>query len=197
MARPDITTIRTGSDLKQWYWRKAELVVHARTLGLKRTGAKFTLLDRIAHFLDTGARDLPKAQAAKPTSTFEWHSAELTPETVLTDSYRNTQNVRRFFKAHLGPKFVFSIPFMAWLTENSGKTLNDACEAWRQLQAEKRNPGWQSDIKAHNQFNQYTRDILAAHPDLSMDGVRRIWSLKIQYPSADGRHVYDPADLTL
>ncbi|ABD53605.1 DUF6434 domain-containing protein [Jannaschia sp. CCS1] len=195
--RPDIADIRTGADLRQWYWRKDELVAHARTLGLKRSGAKFTILDRIAHFLDTGARDLPEAPAPKPTSDFDWHSAKLTPDTILTDSYKNTQNVRRFFKAQLGPRFAFSIPLMAWLKENSGKTLSDACAVWRDLQAERRRPGWQSDIKGHNQFNQYTRDFLAAHPDLGMDDVRRVWARKIQQPSPDGRHIYEPSDLDL
>lgn len=194
-TRPDIATTQTGADLKQWYWRKDELASHARSLGLKQSGAKFTILDRIAHFLDTGQRDLPKVTAPKPTSHFDWHSAQLTPETPLTDNYRNSQNVRRFFKQHLGPRFAFSIPFMAWLTENTGKTLADACAYWHHLENAKRTPGWQSAIKDHNQFNQYTRDILAENPALTMDDVRRIWALKIQRPSPTGRHVYDRSDL--
>ncbi|WP_224813577.1 DUF6434 domain-containing protein [Hasllibacter sp. MH4015] len=197
MARPSIATCTTGADLKQWYWRKAELVDHARTLGLRTTGAKFDILDRIAHFLDTGQRDLPKAKPAKPTSAFDWHSAALTPDTVLTDSYRNTQNVRRFFKAQLGQKFTFSIAFMDWLKANAGKTLADACDAWRVLEARKKDPNWQTQIRPHNQFNQFTRDILADNPDLDMDAVRRIWARKIERPSPDGRHVYDPSDLSL
>lgn len=194
-SRPGIETIRTGADLRQWYWRKDELSVHARTIGLKQSGAKFTILDRIAHFLDTGERDLPTLAKPKPTSRFDWHSADLTPETVLTDSYRNTQNVRRFFKEHLGPHFAFSIPFMAWLSSNHGKTLAEACAYWQKLQVKQRKPGWQSEIKDHNQFNQYTRDFLADNPDLGMDDVRRVWARVIQRPSPTGRHIYDPKDL--
>lgn len=196
-ARPDIASLHKGADLKQWYWRKDELIAHARTLGLKRTGAKFTILDRIAHYLDTGVRDLPGDKAAKPASNVDWHSADLTPDTVLTDSYKNTQNVRRFFKAQLGANFAFSIPFMEWLKANTGKTLREACEVWQELEAAKRRPGWQSDIKDHNQFNQYTRDFLAAHPELGMEDVRRVWAKKIQLPSPDGRHVYARGDLDL
>jgi hypothetical protein len=194
-ARPDITTFTSGAELKTWYWRKDELVAHARTLGLKQSGAKFTLLDRITHFLDTGARDLPKPHPVKTTSTFDWHSAPLRPETVITDSYRNTQNVRRFFKDQLGETFSFSIPFMEWLKANTGKTLADACIEWSVLQAAKRTLGWQSDIKAHNQFNQYTRDFLADNPDLGMDDVRRAWARVIARPSATGRHTYARTDL--
>lgn len=194
-ARPDIASIRSGSDLKQWYWRKDELVAHARTLGLKRTGAKFTILDRIAHYLDTGEQDVPNNPQPRPTSGFDWHNANLTPDTRLTDSYRNTQNVRRFFKTHLGEGFSFSIAFMEWLKLNTGKTLEEACTHWRILKDAERTPGHQTQIKAHNQFNQYTRDFLADNPDLGMDDVRQAWAKVIARPSPTGRHIYDPSDL--
>lgn len=64
------------------------------------------------------------------TRSFDWHSAELTPQTVITDSYRNTQNVRRFFKAHIGADFKFNRPLMAWMKQNTGKPLSDAIEAY-------------------------------------------------------------------
>ena len=52
--RPDIRSIKDSAELRRWYWRKAELVNRARELNLKTTASKFELLDRIAHFLDTG-----------------------------------------------------------------------------------------------------------------------------------------------
>ncbi|MEH6646819.1 DUF6434 domain-containing protein [Sulfitobacter sp.] len=50
---------------------------------------------------------------------------------MITDSYRNTQNVRRFFKIQIGPEFKFNRPFMAWLKKNSGLTFGDAVVAYR------------------------------------------------------------------
>jgi len=194
-ARPDISTLKTGSDLRRWYWRKAELVDHARSLGLRTSGGKFEILDRIAHFLDTG--EAPRAKPRKASSRFDWHGADLTPETRITDSYRNTQNVRRFFKSQVGEGFKFNIEFMAWMKANTGRTLAEACDEYRAMRAREAAPGFQSQIADHNQFNQYTRDFLAANPKLGLDDVRRVWAQKIQQPSETGRHTYDPSDLEL
>ncbi|MEO0669457.1 MAG: DUF6434 domain-containing protein [Pseudomonadota bacterium] len=191
--RPDMAAVMTGAELRRWYWRKDELLAHAKRLGLKTTGGKFLILDRIAHHLDTGATEFPGDIVAKPTSTFDWHSAALTDATVITDSYRNSQNVRRYFKSRLGDRFTFNIAFMDWMRANTGKTLADACAAYGTMQVAK----GQTKIRDHNQFNQYTRDFLADNPDLGMDDVRRVWARKIKLPSDTGRHRYAREDLNL
>ncbi|MEO0945731.1 MAG: DUF6434 domain-containing protein [Pseudomonadota bacterium] len=191
--RPDIGGIKTGRELRRWYWLKSELVEAAKAHGLKTTGGKFQILDRIAHFLDTGERQFPGDKSVKPSSDFDWHAAPLDDATVITDSYKNSQNVRRYFKFRLGDSFKFNTPFMEWMRSNAGKTLADACEVYPALKAGK----GQSQIKDHNQFNQYTRDFLADNPDLGMDDVRRIWAEKRKLPSETGRHRYHPKDLDL
>ena len=196
-TRPDIETIQSGAELRRWYWRKAELIEQARRLELKTTSGKFVILDRIAHFLDTGERHFPGDAKIKPASRFDWHREPLNRQTEITDSYKNTQNVRRFFKAAVGDDFKFNIAFMEWMRSNAGKTLGDACDAYRAMKASEQQPGYRTTIKDHNQFNQYTRDFLDDNPDLGMDDVRRIWALKIKLPSETGRHVYDRSDLDL
>lgn len=42
-----------------------------------------------------------------------------------------SQKVRRFFKLHLGEDFHFNRPYMAWMKENVGKTLEDAIEEFK------------------------------------------------------------------
>lgn len=196
-GRPDITSITSGAELRRWYWLKSELEAQAKATGVRATGGKYTILDRLAHFLDTGETIWPGDVRSKPRSSFDWHSAPLTPETVITDSYRNTQNVRRFFKAHAGESFKFNIAFMAWMKDNCGKTLADAVAEYHRLKAEAAKPGFQSEIAHHNQFNQYTRDFLADNPEKGMDDVRKYWALKRDMPSEDGRHVYHRSDLDL
>jgi len=196
-TRPKIGSIKTGAELRRWYWRKDELIAHARRLGLKTSSGKFVILDRIAYFLDTGEKSLPAETGAKPTSKFDWQNAALSPATVITDNYKNTQNVRRYFQREFGPEFKFNIALMDWIKDNVGRTLADACEAYRAIQVQSNTPGFKTKIKSHNQFNQYTRDFLEDNQDLGMDDVRRIWALKIQMPSADGRHVYERSDLLL
>lgn len=196
-SRPDIEQISTGGELRRWYWRKDELVAYARKVGVKRTSGKFVILDRLAHFLDTGQTVYPGDQSVTATSKFDWHTEALTPDTILTDSYKNTQNVRRFFRAQLGDSFKFNIAFMEWMKSNTGKPLRDACTAYLEHKAAQQTDGHQTQIKDHNQFNQYTRDFLADNPTLGMSDVRKVWALKIQLPSESGRHVYEPSDLDL
>ncbi len=66
---------------------------------------------------------------------FDWHSAKITRATPITSSYRNTQNVRRFFKAECGDGFKFDRSFMAWLKGAVGMTMADAVDEWRRRQA--------------------------------------------------------------
>lgn len=196
-SRPDITQLTTSAELRRWYWLKDELVAEAKRLGLRTTGGKFTVLDRIAHFHDTGTMTWPGDAKTKASSKFDWHSAQLTPDTVITDSYKNSQNVRRFFKQHADPAFKFNIAFMAWMKENVGATLADAVTAYHHQKKAAASPRHQSKIADHNQFNQYTRDFLADNPEMGLKEVRYFWALKRQLPSQDGRHRYDPSDLSL
>jgi len=195
--KPKIERITTGTDLKQWYWLKSDLIAEAKRRGLKTSGAKFDILNRIAHFLDTGEAEVTIQKPRLKRSKFDWHCETLTPETPLTNSYKNTQNVRRFFKSQLGEGFKFNIEFMAWLKSNEGKTLADACIEYKAMKQREADPNFQSKIAPHNQFNQYTRDFLTENPNLGMDDVRRVWARKIALPSKNGRHVYDPSDLDL
>lgn len=196
-TRPEITKLTDSAELRRWYWTKDELLSECRRLGLKMSGGKFVLLDRIAHFHETGETVFPGDKRAKVTSDFDWHSAPLTLETVITDSYKSSQNVRRFFQAQVGDRFKFNIAFMAWMRNNVGKTLADAVQAHQEIMAEAGKPGFRTTIEDHNQFNQYTRDFLADNPTLGMKDVRHYWALKRARPSKDGRHRYDPSDLTL
>ncbi|MEM9269193.1 MAG: DUF6434 domain-containing protein [Pseudomonadota bacterium] len=196
-ARPAIETITSEAELRRWYWLKSELEAEAKRVGVRTTGGKFTILDRLCHRLETGEQSWPGDVRHRPKSKFDWHSAPLSPETVITDSYKNSQNVRRFFKSQVGEGFNFSIPLMDWMRTNTGKTLADAVEAYHALQAQARAPGARSTIARDNQFNQYTRDFLADNPGAGLDAVRKYWALKTALPSEDGRHRYERSDLKL
>lgn len=71
---------------------------------------------------------------------FDWHSAKLTRATTITAGYRNTQNVRRFFKAACGTAFKFDRGFMAWMKAATGKTLADAVTEWVKREADRAKP---------------------------------------------------------
>jgi hypothetical protein len=70
-------------------------------------------------------------------SGFDWHCSRITRATPITPDYRNTQNVRRFFKAQCGAHFKFDRPFMAWMKAGTGKTMGDAAAEWLRREKKK------------------------------------------------------------
>lgn len=63
-------------------------------------------------------------------SGFDWHSDQIGDNTPVTDSYRNTQNVRRFLTGACGPGFRFDRTFMAWIKNGQPKTMGDVAAEW-------------------------------------------------------------------
>jgi len=66
-----------------------------------------------------------------------WHSHPLTAKTRIDSSYKNTQNVRRFFKKKCGDHFKFDRAFMAWMKESVGVELGEAVKEWNQREQDK------------------------------------------------------------
>lgn len=71
-------------------------------------------------------------------SSFDWHGGRVTRATPVTGSYRNTQNVRRFFKSECGDDFKFDRGFMAWIKTGAANTMGEAADEWRRRNAAKR-----------------------------------------------------------
>jgi Domain of unknown function (DUF6434)/SAP domain-containing new25 len=192
--RPPIEAVKSGAEIKDWYWLKTEAVNHARILGLSTAGGKFDIIDRIANYLDGKLPATPrKPGPAFKGPGFDWHGAPLSRQTIITAHYRNTQNVRRFFIAQIGRHFSFNIAFMAWMKANAGKTLGDAAAEWNRTHALVK-AGQKPDIPSHNQFNAYVRAFFEDNPGRSMDEARRFWTLKRSLP---GHNRYERADLDL
>ena len=70
-----------------------------------------------------------KPGAGEPRA-FDWHSDPITRTTPVTPTYRNTQNVRRFFMKGCGNRFTFDRAFMAWIKDGKRKTMGDAAKEW-------------------------------------------------------------------
>lgn len=188
-SRPQIETIRDGAELRRWYWLKEELIDFCRKNELHTTGRKIDLVERIVEFLASGKR--MKLPAKKTKSKFDWGKTELTLSTIITDNYRNSQNVRRFFCEHAGATFRFSNEFMDWMRKNQGSTLGDAVDFWKALDHKKKNLGYREKPLPQNEYNQFTRAISEAVPGLSSKEIRRLWAIKRSKP---GPHRYEPGD---
>ncbi len=176
------------------YWYRQELLDLARKLELSCAGGKFQIHDRISHYLRSGERLGP--QTHKPRSEVDWRSASLSPETVITDSYRNTQNARAFFAKHIGPDFAFTIALMTWIKDNHGATLADALHAETERRAQVAR-GEKPEIAPHNQYNRFARDYAAHHPEAPREEMDSAWQALIreERPGSRGRgFVFLPED---
>ncbi len=191
-TRPPIESITTSADLRQWYWLKAELVSFARQSGVAYDCSKPELLSRLCHWLETG--DKPVVKKIRAQSKFDWGKEPLTVATIITDSYRNTQNMRRFMQMHAAEHFAFSNEFMAWMKSAHGKTLQCAVDFWLELDQKKRRQGYREKPLPQNQYNQFMCDISVAAPGISAGEIRRIWAIKRAGP---GPHVYAKGDENL
>jgi len=69
------------------------------------------------------------------TEIRDWHSDPIANTTLIDENYRNTQNVRRFFKAAIGDHFKFDRSFMAWMKAHAGSTMAEAVAEWRRREA--------------------------------------------------------------
>jgi len=193
MERPNILEIRTGNELKKWYWLKAELVNFAKIKRVSSAGSKFEILERLAMALDGKDHEIERKD--KVISKFNWAKEKLTPDKIITDSYKNGENTRKFFVTHCGQKFAFSIALMMWMKENIGKKLSDAIKEWERLQQLQKDKNFKSDIPNGNQYNQYTRDFFADNPEKTIQEARHFWKLKRKLPV--GKHLYERTDLQL
>ncbi len=196
MQRPDIKNIQHGSELKRWYWLKQELVDYCKIAKLNYNGSKFDILETIANTLDEKDVATPKLKAAKAVmSKTIWAKQLLHLDTIITPQYTNGSNSRNFFIAHCGSKFHFTIPFMHFLKNNCGKTLQDAVNEWKRLEGIQQDKNYKSTIPEGNQYNKYIRDFFTDNPKMTIVQARHFWKLKKSLPL--GRHRYERSDLEL
>lgn len=109
---------------------------------------------------------------------FDWNKEVLSPETVITDSYKNTENVRTFFVAQIGDHFYFTVEFMNWINHHQGQPLSDAILRWEELREKKKDNTFKSEIASQLEYNRYIRTFLAANPALTLADAIKYWKLK-------------------
>ncbi|UZO79948.1 SAP domain-containing protein [Aquimarina sp. ERC-38] len=190
-SRPKLTTEISIKDFKDYYWYKEELVAFCRSENLDKKGGKIELTQRIVKFLQTGERTSTKRRNSR-TSRFDWNTERLTNETKITDNYKNTENVRIFFKNQIGNHFKFNVPFMNWMKTSQGRTLGDAILQWQLIMEEKRTNKTEKQIAPQFEYNTYIRDFLKDNPGRSLQDAIHYWNLKKSKP---GDNNYTKADL--
>lgn len=189
--KPSLNTEISIADFEDFYWYKEELVDFCRLENLDKRGGKLELTSRIEKFLKTGLRDSHTEQALK-SSRFDWNTEKLTTETEITDNYKNTENVRAFFKNQIGDRFKFNVQFMNWMKSAQGKTLEDAIKQWILITDEMRTDKSHKQIAPQFEYNTYIRDFMKDNPDKTMQEAIGYWKRKKSQP---GDNKYCKAEL--
>lgn len=189
-TRPELNRNISVQDFKEFYWYRAELIDFCRLQNLDKRGGKVELSKRVENFLKTG-EGIPHPEFAV-TSRFDWNAEKLTVDTVITDSYKNTENVRAFFKKQIGHQFKFNVQFMNWMKNANGKTLGAATEQWISIMNERRISKSEKEIAPQFEYNTYIRDFMKDNPDKSLQHAIICWKSKKLKP---GNNKYTKSDL--
>lgn len=190
--RPNLDTSISIDDFQNYYWLKKELVDFCKKEELSQQGGKIEIAERITSYLKTGQKQSIKKQF-KSNSKFDWKNEILHLSTIITDNYKNTENVRRFFNEHVNKKFKFNVKFMAWMKNNVGKSLADAIEVWEKIENEKKKIV-HKEIAPQFEYNRYIRDFLKDNPSKTKSDAIQYWKLK---RDEKGNNVYKKSDLKL
>lgn len=192
-SRPQLTRNLSAESFRDFYWLKEELVSFCREISINSSGSKQAIADRISKFLETGEM-VNKLKREKPerSSCFDWNQETLTIDTIITDNYRNTENVRAFFRQAIGKQFKFNTQFMNWMKANQGKTLGEAITEWQRIAELKKRNAHRTEIAPQFEYNRYTRDFHAQNPGLSAEAARHCWKTKRSRP---GNNQYEDTDL--
>lgn len=192
--RPVLNNEISIQDFRDFYWLKEELLQFCRNEKLDTRGVKIEISSRIEKFLATGERQPSDNSSVKSSSDFDWNNQTLTLETIITDNYKNTQNVREFFIEQIGRKFKFNVQFMNWMKTAGGKTLKDAVGKWTEISLEKKLDTSTKKIEPQFEYNTYIRDFMTDNHSLSRQDAIDCWKIKKEMR---GRIKYLKSDLDL
>ncbi|MEP7188777.1 MAG: DUF6434 domain-containing protein [Roseiflexaceae bacterium] len=181
MARPALTIGLPAADFRSFYWLKDELLAFCRAHQLSTQGGKQVLAERIATFLETGARSPAAAQIRRPSRM----PATFTRETIIEENWRCSQSLRAFFQVEIGSHFHFDQVMRDFIQNGAGKSLQEAINTWQQ-------PRPTTTIAPQFEYNRHMRAFFAAKPNATREEAIRAWNaekaLRRPQPTQDDDH---------
>ena len=195
-TRPQLTKDLKSEDFKEYYFLKEELKDFCKKEGLKVSGSKNQLEERIIYYLDTGksldnSRSIKnKNNYSKSNSNKATTSEEITLDSILGENFKCSEDKREFFEKEIGKGFKFKVKFQKWLKVNPDKTYQDAINAYYELQNSKE----KTKIDKQFQYNQYIRDFFDDNDDKTLNDAIKCWKYK---KSIKGHNKYEKSDLDI
>ena len=195
-TRPQLTKDLKSAEFKEYYFLKEELKDFCKKEGLKVSGSKNQLEERIIYYLDTGksldnSRSIKnKNNYSKSNSNKATTSEEITLDSILGENFKCSEDKREFFEKEIGKGFKFKVKFQKWLKVNPDKTYQDAINAYYELQNSKE----KTKIDKQFQYNQYIRDFFDDNDDKTLNDAIKCWKYK---KSIKGHNKYEKSDLDI
>lgn len=166
--RPALTSDLTGQEFLRWYWLKDELLTFARTLGIRTTGKKDLLTQRITAHLDGRTFTEPSGITKQNTRQL---SGTLTHATVIPVGQRCSQVLRTWFTAELGKSFHFDAEMRDFFATTDGtQTLDDAITHWHKTRNHE-----PKTIGSQFEYNRFTRAWHEQYPHGSRNDLLAAW----------------------
>ena len=195
-TRPQLAKDLKSEDFKEYYFLKEELKDFCKKEGLKVSGSKNQLEERIIYYLDAGksldnSRPIKnKNNYSKSNSYKTTNSEEITLDSLLGENFKCSEDKREFFENEIGKGFKFKVQFQKWLKSNPDKTYQDAINAYYELQNSKE----KTKIEKQFQYNQYIRDFFEDNDDRTLNDAIKCWNYK---KSLKGHNKYEKSDLDI
>lgn len=182
-----------SAEFREYYFLKEELKEFCRNEGLKISGSKNQLEERIIYYLDTGkSLDETKPIQNKSNNQSKANKTitqeEIRLDSILGENFKCSEDKREFFVREIGKGFKFKVKFQKWLKSNPDKTYQDAINAYYDLQNSKE----KTEIDKQFQYNQYIRDFFKDNADRTLDDAIKCWNYK---KSLKGHKRYEKSDL--
>lgn len=184
-ARPNLDMNLDSKTFKSFYYLKEELVSFCKRNGLPASGGKIEITSRIAYYLDT-VKLLPvNSQAKSKTDT-----SPIFRDTLIEANIVCSEKHRAFFKKEIGKSFSFNVAFQKWLKNNTGKTYEQAIDAYHKIIEDKKHS--KTTIDKQFEYNTYIRDFFEDNHEYSLNDAIKCWKYK---KGISGHNCYEKADL--
>ena len=138
--RPDLNLELDSSTFKEYYYLKKEMEDFCRSNGLKVSGSKLELAERIIEFLETGRKDFDISKRPKRKN-----KSEITLNSIIEDDFICSQQHREFYKKNktdIPRQFEYNQYIRDFFKDNDDKSLKDAIECWK----------YKKSLKGHNKY---------------------------------------------
>ncbi|MBS7021046.1 MAG: hypothetical protein KH135_04155 [Firmicutes bacterium] len=185
--RPCLDKNLEESTFRNFYYLKEELVSFCKKNQLPTFGSKEELTERIAYFLKNGKLPFEKRKKVSQRNILS-----LTLDTKIEKPFVCSEKHRAFFKEQIGDSFSFLVPFQKWLKNNSGKTYQEAIDAYDKILKEKKTK--EKTIDKQFEYNTYIRDFFKENPGKTLEDAIRCWKCKKSLP---GTNCYEKKDLEI